>query len=186
MKRITDCRLLFMVNLWSISNCIYSSYLLNAIQSTWNQTFVVGCYVWLQLSFGICEIQAIGVAIQVVFDVSDILNIRVTIFINNVYNSLDHLLLRNFVSYGGAVGKIFAEPNFDNSSFVDSDVGLLHLKKISDFLSQHLESIQTLIVEMDDIRIGDVFYICESNWYFFDENSVLIVGWTELMLVVFL
>lgn len=103
------------------------------------------------------------------------MHIRITIFINNVNNTLDHLFLGDLVSDGGAVGKIFAEPNFDHTSFVDSDIRLLHFKKIPDFLCQHLESIETLVVEMDDIRIGNVFYICESNWYFFDENTVLVV-----------
>jgi hypothetical protein len=45
---------------------------------------------------------------------------------------------------------------------------------------------ETLVVEMDEVGVGDMFYVGESDGYFFDEKAVLVVGGAELVLVVFL
>ena len=122
-----------MINLCSIGDRIHSSGLLNAIQSSRYQPFVVGSYVWLELSFGVCEGQAVWVAVEVVFDVGNVLHVGIAVFIDDVDDALDHLLLGDLVADCGAVGEVFAQPDLHDSSFVDSDVGLLHFKKIADF-----------------------------------------------------
>lgn len=184
--RLANCRLLCMINLRPVSNCIYTSCLLHTFQSAWNNIIMKCSYVWLQLSFGLYKVQHISIAIKVLFDIRYFLCIRITIFINNIYYTLNHLLLSDLVAYNRTVCKIFAQPNFYYSSLIDTNVWLLHFKMISYFLRQNLVSYEALIVEMQYVWIRDVFDVCQSDRYFFDENSILVVCRTKFVLFVLL
>jgi len=72
--------------------------------------------------------------------------------------------------------EVFAQPHFHNVSLIDSNVRLLHLEEVAQLLSQQLKAIQALVIEMQNIREGNMFDIYESDWYFFDEETRLVVA----------
>lgn len=53
-------------------------------------------------------------------------------------------------------------------------------------MCQELKPIQALIVEMQYIGEGNMFYISQSDWHFFDKYSILVVSGTKFMLLALL
>lgn len=142
--------LLGMVDLWSVCDEIGASSMVHAVQFIGNESIIVGFDIWVQLSFGLVKSQSIGIAIEVVsngwYVLSDL--VRITIFVYDIDDAFDHLLLRDLASDDRVVGKVFTKPNFDNAHLIDANVWLLNLKKVIYFLSEQVKSMKTLVIEM--------------------------------------
>ena len=102
--------LLLLVELWAICNRIDAACLLYTVQSARNYTFIVCIYVGLELSLRLWKFQDIRIAIKIVPDDGDVLFklIRIAIFINDIDDTFDHLLLWDLTSNTGTVWQIFA------------------------------------------------------------------------------
>lgn len=138
-----DILLLLLVDFWTIGDRIDASCLLYTVQSARNYTFIVCIYVGLELSLRLWKFQGIRIAIKIVPDDGNVLFelVRIAIFVYNIDDTFDHLLLRDLASNTRTVWQIFAKPNFDYPPLIDADIGLLDFKIVSKFLSQQLEPI---------------------------------------------
>ena len=81
--------------------------------------------------------------------------------------------------------KVSIHPDLHHSSLVDSDVVFFYLE-VSKFLTDLLEAVKRLEVEMDGIWVGNMLDIWQSDGSFFNEEGGVVTGGAELVLALFL